>query len=103
MRFRCLTRQRHLMYLPPKCASIITACAILHNMCRDANDSKDLPNPDDDCISDLDESDSENENDEVQHPAISIPPPHVQHILNATAFQRGRHNQRRVSRAMEAL
>lgn len=31
-RFRCLSRQRMLMYTPATAGSIITACAVLHNI-----------------------------------------------------------------------
>ena len=37
MRFRCLLKHRFLHYHPTVCSKIINACALLHNMCIDAN------------------------------------------------------------------
>lgn len=37
MRFRCLQRYRTLHFAPDRASRIITACAILHNMCHKYN------------------------------------------------------------------
>lgn len=37
MRFRCLQRYRTLHFSPDRASNIITACAILHNMCHKYN------------------------------------------------------------------
>jgi len=36
-KFRCLLRYRTLEYTPEKAGQIINACAVLHNMCIQAN------------------------------------------------------------------
>lgn len=47
-RFRCLCRQRLLMYSPPRAGNIITACAVLHNIMLEVN----YPMPSDEDILD---------------------------------------------------
>lgn len=41
MRFRCLQRYRTLHFAPDRAANIVTACAILHNICQKYNISGD--------------------------------------------------------------
>lgn len=45
-RWRCLLRHRVLHYEPTKCAKIINACAVLHNLCL--NDGIVIEDDDDD-------------------------------------------------------
>lgn len=42
-RWRCLSKDRTLHYAPVKCAKIITACSVLHNLALDFG----VPDPDD--------------------------------------------------------
>lgn len=45
-RWRCLSKDRTLHYRPEKCAKIITACCVLHNIAIKYN----VPNPDGDSL-----------------------------------------------------
>lgn len=45
-RWRCLSKDRTLHYTPERCASIIMACSVLHNLALDFM----LPDPEDDII-----------------------------------------------------
>ncbi|KAB0805455.1 hypothetical protein PPYR_02425 [Photinus pyralis] len=56
-RFRCLSKHRVLHYNPAKCAKLIYACAILHNMCIH-NGEIDI---------DIDHNDEEDNNDEPRN------------------------------------
>ena len=92
MRFRCLTRQRHLMYLPNKCSMIITACTILHNMCRQSADAEYLDNPDEYANDELDESDTDKDHDAHN----DIPEHHLPRPNDGCLLQLGRRNQQRI-------
>lgn len=60
-RFRCLCRQRVLMYSPKTAGSIIVACVVLHNIMIDAK----YPLPrEEDIAEQISDDESENENEE---------------------------------------
>ncbi|KAL0871680.1 hypothetical protein ABMA27_004198 [Loxostege sticticalis] len=42
-RWRCLNKDRTLHYAPEKCAKLITACAVLHNIAIDFLDVQTVP------------------------------------------------------------
>ncbi|XP_064461550.1 putative nuclease HARBI1 [Ornithodoros turicata] len=56
MRFRCLQRYRTLHFSPDRAANIITACAILHNICQKYN----IPDPSDEEVDDQEGTNEDN-------------------------------------------
>lgn len=63
-RWRCLLRHRVLHYEPTKCARILNACVVLHNLCLN------IPLPTDDVSDDASGSTSDDDDDD---PLVSIP------------------------------
>ncbi|XP_077517201.1 uncharacterized protein LOC144128023 isoform X1 [Amblyomma americanum] len=74
-RFRCLQRYRTLHYSPKRSATIIAACAALHNLCLEEGDPFDGS-----CSSD-DNSDSEDSEQEHDTAAQNVPPPSTRSTL----------------------
>lgn len=60
-RFRCLCKQRILMYSPATAGRIINACAVLHNILLDAN----YPMPPEEEIAEQADDDDEEEEDRI--------------------------------------
>ncbi|KAM7312642.1 putative nuclease HARBI1 isoform X1 [Ixodes scapularis] len=69
-RFRCLQRHRALYYHPTTATAIITACAVLHNICLASME----PEPEPDADSDSPESDSGSSSDGSEPGSAGLEP-----------------------------
>ncbi|XP_037526450.2 putative nuclease HARBI1, partial [Rhipicephalus sanguineus] len=77
-RFRCLQRYRTLLYNPDKAATIIAACAALHNIAMAAREP--APEGDDDDTDDDDDSEVPPAADEPSPPQEQGPAPRLLHL-----------------------
>ncbi|CAN7941549.1 unnamed protein product [Ixodes hexagonus] len=65
-RFRCLQRYRALWHHPTVAATIVAACAVLHNICISSGEPEPEPSSDDESESSSDEDDDDEGSDAAQ-------------------------------------